>query len=337
MSLAAAFERQRIIQRLKRLWFGGRLLIGNYTTSGDREPRPRLLSTVTGAQFELYEPRGQVRKTVMLVTGVGVRGEAEPRLIRMARSLAALGMRVVVPLLPGLRELRFEQSDLALARECLRHIRQVYKEPLAAVAVSTGGSIALTLSAEPEFVDVLPLILLFSPICDPPATWQTVDQIARTPIADLQAADDEIWIHMVNAYRHAEILGFTPTEKQAINEHLKRYMVDLTTAEKIAFYQNVIAARPMNGHTALDEAEALRAVSPMGKVSRSRARVLVIHDANDFVIPNDHILALKAELDGRAVPDNRILITPALSHVTLKPAYFFDILTMLDMTGELFS
>jgi pimeloyl-ACP methyl ester carboxylesterase len=318
------------------LWFGARLLAGNYTASGDREPRPRSIVTVSGAQFELYEPRGQARKTVLLVTGVGVWGEAEPRLIRLARTLTAAGMRVAVPLLPGLKELRFEQNDLDLARDCLRYILHAYQEPLVVVALSTGGSIALTLSTEPEFVDVIPLILLFSPICDPPATWQIVDQMARTPIADLQNADDEIWVHMVNAYRHAEILGFTPAEKAAIKEHLKRYTLGLTAAEKIAFYQTVIARRPMNGHPSLDEAAALRAVSPLGRVSGSRARVLVIHDAQDFVIPNTHIHALKAELDGRTVPDNRILITPALAHVTLRPNYLFDILTMIDMIGELF-
>lgn len=310
-------------------------MIGNYTASGDREPKPRLISTPTGAQFELYEPRGRIRTTVLLVTGVGVWGEAEPRLIRLARSLAGVGLRVVVPVLPGLKELRFEQGDLTLTRECLRHSLHAYQEPLAVVAISTGGSIVLTLSAEPEFAGVVPLVLLFSPICDPPATWQTVDRIARTPITDLQNADDEIWIHMVNAYRHAETLGFSPAEKEAIKDHLQRYTSGLTTAEKIAFHQNVIATRPMNGHPALDEADALRAVSPMGRVAGSRSRVLVIHDVHDFVIPAAHIHALQAELNSRAAPDNRILITPALSHVTLQPAYLLDLLTMTDMIGEL--
>jgi pimeloyl-ACP methyl ester carboxylesterase len=205
------------------------------------------------------------------------------------------------------------------------------------VAFSAGGSIALTLSTEPEYTAHIKLIALFSPIYDPHETLKIVDTIARTPITDLQNADDEIWIHMVNAYRNAETLGFTQAEKNSIKSVLERYMRGLSNAEKIAFHQNVIAKRPMNGHKQLDENDALNAVSPVGKLKASTARVIIIHDAHDFVVPVTQMQALEQELNQRTPPNKRILITPALSHVNLQPKYILDILQMIDMIGELYT
>jgi pimeloyl-ACP methyl ester carboxylesterase len=140
-----------------------------------------------------------------------------------------------------------------------------------------------------------------------------------------------------NRARNAETLGFTPAEKESIHDHLYRYTHGLTAAEKITFHQNVISRRPMNGHRAIDEKEALDAVSPIGRLARSSARVVVIHDANDFVVPVTHIRALERELAQRTPPNHRLLITPALSHVTLQPRFVLDILRMIDHIGELYA
>lgn len=272
----------------------------------------------------------------MLVSGVSVLGETEPRLIQLARSLNGAGIRVAVPILTGLKALRFEQEDLEIVRACLRYLLKSFGQAISMMAFSAGGSIALTLSAETEFASRIRFMALFSPVYDPHETWQIVDRIARTPIVDLQDADDEIWIHMVNAYRNAMALGFTLAEKEAMLVNLQRYTHGLTTAEKIAFHQNVTARRPMNGHQPLDEHEALNAISPVGRLGTSTARIVIIYDAHDFVVPVSQMQALAAELSQRTPPDFRLLITPALSHVTLRPKYLFDVLTMVDMIGELF-
>jgi pimeloyl-ACP methyl ester carboxylesterase len=326
-----------MLSRLQRFWLGMRLFLGNYTSNGEREPKPQRLTIANGAQLELYKPNKQVRKSVLLISGVSILGEEEPRLIRLARSLNATGVRVAVVVLPGLKSLRFEKNDLDTARDCLRYVLKQYGHPANMVAFSAGGSIALTLSTEPEFAAHLKLVALFSPIYDPHETLKIVETIARTPITDPENADNEIWIHMVNAYRNAETLGFTQVEKSSIKLMLQRYMLGFSTAEKIAFHQNIIARRPMNGYTQLDENAALSAVSPVGKLKDSTARVIIIHDAHDFVVPVMHMQALEHELNQRRPPDNRILITPALSHVNLRPKYILDILQMIDMIGELYT
>ncbi len=325
------------VSRLQRGWLGTRLFLSNYVLNGAREPRPQRITTTSGAQLELYEPDRQARASVLLISGVSVLGEEEPRLIRLARGMTATGVRVAIPILHALKSLRFHISDLQAARDCLRYMLDRFGHPVSIVAVSAGGSIALTLSAEPEFAHRIRLITLLSPICNPHETMKIVEEIAHTPITDLQNADNEIWVHMVNAYRHAETLGFTPAEKESIRDHLYRYTLGLTAAEKITFHQNVISKRPMNGHKSIDEKEALDAVSPIGRLARSSARVVVIHDANDFVVPVTHIRALERELAQRTPPNHRLLITPALSHVTLQPRYVLDILRMIDHIGELYA
>jgi len=323
--------------RLQCFWLGVRLFLGNYTSSGEREPKPQRLTIASGAQLELYEPNKQVRKSVLLISGVSILGEEEPRLIRLARSLNATGVRVVLTVLPGLKSLRFEKTDLETARDCLRYLLKHYDHPANIVAFSAGGSIALTLASEPEFSKHIKLVALFSPIYDPHETLKIVDAIARTPITDFQNADDEIWIHIVNAYRNAETLGFTQADKDSIKKVLQRYTLGLSTAEKITFHQSIIVKHPMNGHAQLNENEALNAVSPIGKLKDSTARVIVIHDAHDFVVPVTHMQALEQELNQRTPPDNRLLITPAISHVTLRPKYILDVLQMVDMIGELYT
>jgi pimeloyl-ACP methyl ester carboxylesterase len=327
-----------ITTRLQRNWLGARLFLGNYTISGEREPRPQLVTTASGSQFELYEPKEKARKTVALLTGMGILGEEDPRLIRVARGLASTGLRVAVPILHGLKSLKADHSDLSTSRDCFNHLLSVYGGPLTIVAFSTGGSIALTLSAEAEFRNRIVLIALFSPIYDLRDTWNRVAELSHTPIKDLQNADNEIWLHMVTAYRNHQVLGYTDSEKEEIREHLYRYTIGLTAQEKIDFYKNVLAKRPPNGHKLFLEEDALDAISPLGKVSSSTARVVVIHDANDFLVPQEQMHALARELHQRPSPNYRLLITPALSHVMIeRPQYLLDIFHMIDIIGELYA
>ena len=44
-----------------------------------------------------YEPEGRVRRTALLVSGLHPSGIEEPRLVRLARELAASGITVVTP------------------------------------------------------------------------------------------------------------------------------------------------------------------------------------------------------------------------------------------------
>jgi len=323
--------------RLLRLWQGARVFIGNYTQSRARDPRPKLIITPSGAQFELYEPKRSARKSILLMTGIGVLGEADPRLIRLARSFTATGLRVAVPVMEGLKSLRLAQADLSTARDCLDFLLEAYEEPVCIVAFSTGGSIAMRLATEKNFSKRVQLIALFSPVYDPHETWEIFERITRTPIRDFQTSDDEMWLHTVNAYRNHRVLGYTDLEKEAIQEYLGRYTHGLSMEEMISFYQNLIIKHPPDGHSLLMEDTDLNAISPRGKMMNSTTRVIVIHDARDFVVPVDHIHALAHELNQRTPPNHRILITHALSHITVRPQHLLDIFQMIDLIGELYT
>ena len=323
--------------RLRRIWFGTRLLIGNYTFSGDREPRPALITTANGAQFELYEPKQKVRKTILLNYGVSTMGEEDPRLIRLVRSCTATGLRVAVPILHGLKTLQLELSDLADVRDCIEYLLASYPEPFGIIAFSTGGSFALTLSTEPKFAKQISIIALFSPIYDLRATWHYIDALAHKPIINAED-DNEVWLQYITAYRNYKLLGYTEAERDMIMDHLRRYTHGLSAEEKNSFFQNVLVKHPLNGQILHMEEEVFDALSPCGKLVQSHARVVVIHDANDFLVPPEHAQALAQELSQRTPPNNRLLITPVLSHVTIEHLeYIRDIFHMIDILGELFT
>jgi hypothetical protein len=71
-------------------------------------------------------------------------------------------------------------------------------------------------------------------------------------------------------------------------------------------------------------------------MTASKVRIVVIHDAHDFVVPVAHIHALAQELDQREPPNHHILVTQALSHITVRPQHIMDIFQMIDLIGELY-
>lgn len=302
------------------------------------EAHPHVITAADGTQLELYEPSTKALGTVLLIYGMNMLGEKDPRLVSMAQSCVATGLRVAVPVLKGLKSLTLDASDLSAVRESIRFLYNKFNEPVRIVAFSTGGSMALRLTTEHELAPFVSIITLISPVYDPRETWTRIDRLARMPIQNLENADNQIWLSYVTAYRNVRRLGFTDDEKNLIADHLRRYSVGLTKEEKIAFFQSIIQKRPPGNEELLMEYDAFEVISPLGKLAGTNTRVLIIHDANDWLVPPAQSKQLANELGQRVSLNHRLLITPVLSHVNIEHLYYvFDILQIIDFLGELYS
>jgi dienelactone hydrolase len=86
---------------------------------------------------DLYMPGGTVRAALVLVPGAAVLGRDEPRLQAFARTFARAGFVVLVPELPGGRQLRLSRADADRVAAALRQLHKWQPTtPLGVAAIS---------------------------------------------------------------------------------------------------------------------------------------------------------------------------------------------------------
>ena len=116
------------------LWAGGRLL----TAAGEGEPRAIATAERIGpdrvARYGTHGPE------LVLLHGAHEEGIDHPRFVKLAEALAAEGLRVYVPELPGLKALSFDPADLDVIDRG--------PDGAAVFGISLGGGLALRYVSE---------------------------------------------------------------------------------------------------------------------------------------------------------------------------------------------
>lgn len=116
------------------LWAGARLL----TAAGEGLPAEIAVATRVGPdRVARYGSHGP---DLVLLHGAHEEGIDHPRFVRLAEALAAEGLRVYVPELPGLKALRFDPADLDVIDRG--------PDGAAVFGISLGGGLALRYAAE---------------------------------------------------------------------------------------------------------------------------------------------------------------------------------------------
>ena len=85
-----------------------------------------------------HVPIYQMMTTVIMIYGLTLLGEEDPRLVRFASSSAKSGLRVIVPILPGLKSMDICMDDLDIISQLASHLYEEYKKPIGLVAFSAG-------------------------------------------------------------------------------------------------------------------------------------------------------------------------------------------------------
>lgn len=311
MSLSAAFTTLRLLYSVNALPHGSRASV--------RETRLSISDEASSAS--LFEPLGRVRRNLVLVHGVTGRADSDPLIVHLARSLAALGYRCVVPGLSQLAQFRHDPRDVRMIVSTLATCNRTFAEPIALMAFSYGASYALCACADPEVAEACTALVGFGAYYDlEDALGHQLQLLLRHPNLELDDGDvaylrytllachrDELDLS-VEAWREIDEVLVNYTDRSPIERRrgpLLRHARQFDYVQLMESYQR----RGLPG-----------TLSPKGRLANIRCPVGLLHDPNDRFVPAHHVELIRQELDSRAnsVP-TEILTTPMLSHVQVEP------------------
>jgi pimeloyl-ACP methyl ester carboxylesterase len=308
---------------------------GRRARAGDRR------QTTKGTVYDLYEPKAALPRTVVLIYGLTLEGELDPRVVAFAQALGGSGVRAVVPVLPGLKSFRFLAEDLAGVEDLLTTLDDGHGGPIAVAAFSTGAALALAAASRSGLREHVDPILLFGPACDLELLWEGFRETCRRSPVTAKEWDHAIYVHAALAFRCREQLGLSPEDARALVDLLGSYCRQPSLEEKKSFYERVLRGRESQTLEMQSlEHEAVNRLYSMENVKHVRSRVMIIHDPFDHVVPAQHAKKVFRVLRSREVSrGERMVLTSFLAHASERRGWGLrDVpsgLAALDLMGEL--
>lgn len=294
--------------------------------SASRGPRPDVLEkelplpeTVGVATW--FEPQGRVRGTLVLVHGVTGRANQDPLIVHLARSLASLGYRSVVPALDHLAHFRHDQRDIDTIVATIEAAATHHSNTVSILAFSYGASYALCAAAHPKVSAACSGLIGFGAYFELSEALEYQRQLLlRHQCLDNDDADITYLRYSLLA-THREQLDLPEAAWQELEPVLVNFTSPRPLAEKrdplMRFAQHVDYVGLMESYQRRSHSVAL---SPASSLHNIQCWVGLLHDPNDKFVPPDHAERIRAVLDARS---NRelveVLTTPMLSHVQVDP------------------
>jgi pimeloyl-ACP methyl ester carboxylesterase len=262
-------------------------------------------------QADLYWPGGPA-PGIVLAPGGDPQGKDDPRLVRVARSLAGAGRAVLVPQL-DLRLRTFEWADVRRIVASAQALRRVTaNRSVGLLGFSYGGSFCLLAAEQPDIgplafvgvfgafdrlLDVVQGITTGATILDGRVVpWTTVPEahaILRSAALGLAAPADRG--PLAAALRNRSATGLDPPAR-AIYDLLANTDPRMTA--------------PLAGRLPAPFREALDRFSPSTRLGRVRAPVYVMQSLNDPATP-----PTEAVLFHRSLPGSRLIVLHWFLHV----------------------
>jgi len=273
-----------------------------------------------GAAFDLYRPaRGQLRSAALAIHGVSALLGRDPRLEHFARGLARSGVACAVPSLADLAIGRWSTRDLdrleAIALEAERRLGT----RVGLIGFSYGGSYALVTAARAALADRIRYVLGIGAYHDLAElfAWY-VRTRGEEPVTAAQW-DDRVYLHLILAQEHTELLPEPERLGAAATELLRRFCTGSSSAEKRAFFEQHLRPLDLVGQCiSAHDPDVVAALSPAGNLAGLRCPVSLIHDAADSIVPPEQGRRLIEELQGLPGGERHgLLVTTLLSHVDL--------------------
>jgi pimeloyl-ACP methyl ester carboxylesterase len=267
----------------------------------------------------VFEPLKEPKRNLVLVHGVTGRANADPSIVHLGRSLAALGYRCLVPALQQIAHFRHDAADIDTLTATIE--RGSAEHAVSVLAFSYGASYALSAVADPrirercdalvgfgayytlaEALEHQRLLLVRNP--DPHRDDADICYLRYTLLA---CHRDELGLS-AEAWRDidATLVNFTsPQPIESKRASLLRYAAELDYVALMQSYQSrQISPR----------------LSPKDTLRDVRCSVGLLHDPNDRFVPPNHVQRIREQLDSRPFcPETRVLTTPMLSHVQVDP------------------
>jgi pimeloyl-ACP methyl ester carboxylesterase len=261
---------------------------------------------------DLYWP-GTPAPGIVLVTGGDPRGKDDPRVIRVARSIAGAGRVVFVPQL-ALRLQTFQWSDVQRIMESVTTLRRrVPGASVGLLGLSVGGSFSLLAAEQPE-IGPLAFVATFGAYHDilgviqgittgattyggRAVPWQTVPEarmILDRAAVDLAAPSD----------RQALAAALGSGDPAGLGADT-RSIFDLLTNTDPFRTSALAAALPASFRS------TLATFSPATALDRLRAPLYIMHSVHDPASPPTEAYRLHA-----SVPGSRLIVLHYYQHVS---------------------
>ncbi|MFH0899713.1 MAG: phosphatase PAP2 family protein [Pseudomonadota bacterium] len=189
------------------------------------------------------------------------------------------------------------------------------QQPLVVVGFSFGAGLALVAATDARVSGCIDSLLLFGPYHSLEEVWSSLSDHPPERLADW---DGFVFSQLVLAHRLGAAAFANEADHAEAEELLANYCSIADVASKRAFFERALSGRGVVAKSQhLHDRALLAELSPAGRLAQLGARVHLIHDRNDPVIPASHARRLHAELAERRVEGGQdVLVTSVLSHVT---------------------
>ena len=294
----------------------------------------RPLVSKSALDGDVWEPRAGATETLVAAHGASLKGKDEPRLQAFARSMAASGIRCVVPTLPGLSQMQFLASDADALAALAQETAESYARPVL-IGFSFGGSCALLGAARSK--SSVRYVLSFGAAHDYARLFDELCEKWRAVPADPRLRSERLYVLLMLTFRNAAQLGLRE-DLAPIASALGRFCQGLPQEEAQALERRLEPLAPVDAEHRYGDRAALRAASPAGQLAGLCCPTGLVHDPNDLLVPVDHAHALHRELEGLgARGSHRLLVTSLFEHVDLKRFRFSDLSKLLRILEPLVS
>ena len=273
-------------------------------------------------QVDQYLPAGKPSGTVIFIHGMAALGAEDPRVQQLARALTAAGLKVLIPHLPTIRELRIERDQPAEVQSVLEQIAAdrglVPTGRFAAMAVSFSGVFALRAACSSTLGQRITALCLIGGYYD-------VDQVSDFLVNARRSDPYGRMLMLRSYYREVEPESddFHQALEHCIRESAKleggwnlRVLLDPTdplqerlyqllddTDQREQFHRKVIAAFGNDWRSYRVSLDFVNRKTP----------VFLLHGRADRVIPPGESRRLARQMTERGIP-NYLCVTRFLSH-----------------------
>ncbi|MCJ7526369.1 MAG: alpha/beta hydrolase [Candidatus Aminicenantes bacterium] len=265
----------------------------------------------------IYKNIKKEKSIWLLLHGLTVHGNQDPRLVDFARSLASSGITCLLPTLTGLSSCRLLGSDVERVAQVVDYAYRRYQRPVGVIGFSFGASYALVAASRKDLADHVRGIIGFGAYHQIEDLWAEYKKRSSQTPADDREWDAWIYRRLVLVKGYGQPL-LASAELNELDVLLNRYCGQASLAEKKEFYQRCI--HKLNWQQFLDSAcnrEEWQKISPTAGLENLKCPVTLIHDRYDPVIPPIHSEKLYADFQQRSQgKKNRLVLTSLLSHVS---------------------
>lgn len=302
-------------------------------------------SEVAGRPMRTYRPRNEVTGHLVLAHGMHPLGYDEPRLMALARAFAASGLVVHTPDQPYLKALSLDPrtaSELTVTVRALS--RREGTGPLGVMGISFAGGLALRAASEdPEsFAFVVPV-----------GAHHDLSRVVRwfageTPIGPegrevnysphpygvglLVHAAPERFFPVSEAEEADEVLSLSLRDRwgeanqrePALSEESRRVLSEARSPSRPTFLGEKLL------ELLDDEEEIFEAASPRGRLARLSTPVMILHGAEDPIVPPTEARYMAEELP-ESTP---LLISNALRHAETADAGWEEKLALVHFVSR---